>query len=207
MTACIRGLFYCAEPGVVYNQRMITIRDATLEDAGELLAIYDYYVRNTAITFEVTTPALDEFKSRMTTFMEHYPYLVAEVDGRIVGYSYAHLFVGREAYAHSGETTIYLSPDAQKCGLGRKLYEALEDRLRKMGIINLYACIADPCGEKDEHLTSNSTDFHAHMGYKTVGVFKNCGRKFGRWYTMIWMEKMIGEHTGDFAGVKWANEF
>ena len=187
---------------------MITIRDAKIEDAGELLEIYDYYVRNTAITFEVTTPTLAEFESRMRTFMEHYPYLVAEVDGRIVGYSYAHLFVGREAYSHSCETTIYLRPDVQKMGLGRKLYEALEDRLHRMGIINLYACIADPDGseEFDEHLNSNSTDFHAHMGYKTVGVFKNCGRKFGRWYTMIWMEKLIGEHTDDFKGVKWAND-
>ena len=172
---------------------MITIRDATLGDAAELLAIYDYYVQNTAVTFEITTPTLDEFKDRMRDVMKNYPYLVAERDGRIEGFTYAHLFVGREAYAHSCETTIYVRPDARKGGLGRKLYEALEARLKPMGIINLYACIADP-EEEDEYLTSNSTDFHAHMGYKTVGVFRNCGRKFGRWYTMIWMEKLIGRH-------------
>lgn len=175
------------------------IRNATLEDAAELLDIYDYYVKNTAITFEITTPTLDEFKARMTDIMATYPYLVIEVDGRIEGYSYAHLFVGREAYRHSCETTIYLRPDSHKRGLGRKLYEALEERLRAMGVINLYACIADPEVE-DEYLTSNSTDFHAHMGYRTVGVFKNCGRKFDRWYTMIWMEKLIGEHTPDYHG-------
>ena len=82
------------------------------------------------------------------------------------------------------------------------LYEALEERLAKMGIINLYACIADPV-EEDEYLTSNSTDFHSHMGYKTVGVFRNCGRKFDRWYTMIWMEKLIGEHADDPGEVEW----
>ncbi len=176
-----------------YNCGMITIRDATIGDAAELLGIYDHYVRDTAVTFEITTPSLAEFEARMRDIMKDYPYLVAERDGRIEGYCYAHLFVGREAYRHSCETTIYLRPDACKAGLGRKLYEELEARLKAMGVINLYACIADP-EKEDEYLTSNSTDFHAHMGYRTVGTFRNCGRKFGRWYTMIWMEKLIGEH-------------
>ncbi|MBR4832155.1 MAG: GNAT family N-acetyltransferase [Butyrivibrio sp.] len=180
----------------------ITIRDANINDAEELLSIYDYYVRNTAITFEVTTPSIDEFQARMKDVMQHYPYIVIERDGRIEGYAYAHLFVGREAYAWSCETTIYLRPDAQKCGMGRLLYESLEGRLKAMGIINLYACIADP-EEEDEYLTSNSTDFHKHMGYKTVGVFKNCGLKFGRWYTMIWMEKLIGEHVVQPKEIEW----
>ena len=60
--------------------------------------------------------------------------------------------------------------------------------------INLYACIGVP-DEDDEYLTTNSRDFHEHLGYKTVGTFRNSGRKFGRWYSMIWMEKLIGEHT------------
>ena len=181
---------------------IITIRDASINDAKELLNIYDYYVRNTAITFEVATPSIDEFQARMKDVMQHYPYIVIERDGRIEGYAYAHLFVGREAYAWSCETTIYIRPEVQKCGMGRMLYEALEDRLKAMGIINLYACIADP-EEEDEYLTSNSTDFHKHMGYKTVGVFKNCGRKFGRWYTMIWMEKLIGVHVEKPNKIAW----
>ena len=89
----------------------ITIRDANINDAEELLSIYDYYVRNTAITFEVTTPSLDEFRTRMKDVMQHYPYIVIERDGRIEGFAYAHLFVGREAYVWSCETTIYLRPD------------------------------------------------------------------------------------------------
>ena len=173
---------------------MVTIRDAREDDAKALLEIYSYYVEHTAISFELTTPSLSEFKQRMTDIQKHYPYLVIEKDGRIKGYAYAHLFVGREAYSYSAETTIYLDHDSQRCGLGRKLYEELEDRLKKMGIINLYACIGVP-SEEDEYLTNNSMDFHSHLGYRTVGTFNNCGRKFNKWYSMIWMEKLIGDHA------------
>lgn len=173
---------------------MITIRDAKKEDAKVLLEIYSYYVEHTAISFELTTPSLSEFKRRLTEIQKHYPYLVIEKDGVIKGYAYAHLFVGRDAYSYSAETTIYLDHDSKRCGLGRLLYEALEDRLKQMGIFNLYACIGVPL-EEDEYLSNNSRDFHSHLGYRTVGTFINCGRKFNKWYSMIWMEKLIGDHA------------
>ena len=92
--------------------------------------------------------------------------------------------------------TIYLDPNARKGGLGRRLYEELADRLKKMGILNLYACIGYPQVE-DEYLTKNSAEFHAHLGFELVGTFHNCGYKFDRWYDMVWMEKIIGEpHAG-----------
>ena len=172
---------------------MITIRKARPEDAARLLEIYDYYVRNTAITFEIDTPSLDEFSRRMENTMARYPFLVAEDEGAAVGYCYAGPFVGRAAYAHSCEMTIYLDPSARRRGAGRLLYEALEKELKSMGILNLYACIGYPVKE-DEYLTTNSADFHAHLGYVKAGEFRKCGRKFGRWYNMIWMEKIIGEH-------------
>ena len=62
-----------------------------------------------------------------------------------------------------------------------------------MGIKNLYACIGDSIAE-DEYLTRNSEEFHAHMGFVKVGTFHSCGYKFGRWYNMIWMEKIIGNY-------------
>ena len=172
---------------------MVMVRSATAEDAGRILEIYDYYVRNTAITFEYETPSLDEFRGRMENTMEAYPYLVALADGRIEGYAYAGPFVGRAAYGWSCETTIYLDRGARKCGMGRTLYEALEKALRDMGILNLYACIGYP-ERDDEYLTANSAGFHAHLGFVKVGEFHKCGYKFDRWYNMIWMEKTIGEH-------------
>lgn len=143
---------------------MITIRDAMISDAARILEIYDYYVRNTAITFEYETPSIAEFEGRMKNTMKRYPYLVILKDGHIEGYAYAGAFVGRAAYDWSCETTVYLDHNAQKCGLGRKIYEALENALRKMGILNLYACIANP-EKEDEYLTMNSADFHAHFIY------------------------------------------
>ena len=172
---------------------MTEIRNATLSDAGRLLEIYDYYVKNTAITFELDTPSLEEFRSRMQKTMERYPYLVILKDGVIEGYAYAGAFVGRAAYDWSCELTIYLDHNARKCGLGRKLYRALEDALKEMGILNMYACIGYPETE-DGYLTKNSAEFHAHLGFAQVGLFTRCGYKCDRWYHMIWMEKIIGEH-------------
>ena len=102
--------------------------------------------------------------------MRRYPYIVIEQDGVIQGYAYAGAFVGRAAYDWSCEVTVYLDKDARKHGMGRRLYEALEEKLCKMGILNLYACIAYPETE-DEYLTANSADFHAHLGYTKVGEF------------------------------------
>ena len=174
----------------------ITIRDAVLDDAERLLEIYSHYVENTAITFEYDVPSIEDFRSRMKHTMEKYPYLVIEKDDVIQGYAYAGSFVGRAAYDWSCEMTIYLAYDAQKQGLGRKLDAALESALKDMGILNLYACIGYP-KVADEYLTTNSADFHAHLGFAEVGRFHQCGYKFGRWYDMIWMEKVIGEHTKD----------
>ena len=180
---------------------MITVRDAVPEDAGRLLEIYDYYVRNTAISFEWETPSLEEFRGRMERTMRRYPYLVVLEDGRIEGYAYAGPFVGRAAYDWACEPTIYQAPAARKRGLGRALYGALEEALGAMGVLNLYACVGLP-EKNDEYLTANSAEFHAHMGYRTVGTFRRCGRKFGRWYHMVWMEKVIGTHGDSQAPVR-----
>ncbi len=172
---------------------MILIRKAALSDVHRLLEIYDYYVRYTAITFDYETPSAEEFAARMEHTMERYPYLVIEQDGKVEGYAYAGIFKDRAAYDRSCETTIYIDRQCQRSGLGRRLYEALEEELKKQGILNLYACIGYP-EKEDEYLTRNSAGFHEHLGYVKVGEFHKCGYKFGRWYDMIWMEKMIGEH-------------
>ncbi len=172
---------------------MVIVRDAELKDAERILEIYAYYVQNTAISFEYDVPTLSEFQNRMVNTMKKYPYLVIEKDESIQGYAYAGAFVGRAAYAWSCELTIYLDYTARKCGLGRTIYEALQNRLSEMGILNLYACIGYP-KEEDEYLNKNSAEFHEHMGFVKVGEFHKCGYKFGHWYNMIWMEKIIGKH-------------
>ncbi len=179
------------------------IRTVTVDDAEQLLAIYSYYVENTAITFEYVPPTLAEFKDRIFNTLKKYPYLCILKEGTILGYAYAGPFHTRAAYQWTAELTIYLAPGARKCGLGRMLYDTLESRLREMGILNLYACIGYPRTE-DEYLTQNSSQFHEHMGYTIVGEFHNCGYKYGRWYDMIYMEKIIGEHTANPSSPKHA---
>ena len=178
----------------------IEIRMANVNDGEALLRIYGYYVRNTAISFEYEVPTIVEFRGRIANTLKKYPYLVAVRGGEILGYAYAGPFVGRAAYDWSAEVTIYLAPESRGQGLGRRLYEALEQALSKMGIKNLYACIGYPETE-DPYLTKNSVQFHAHMGYRMVGEFYKCGYKFGTWYNMVWMEKIIGLHTPDPAPV------
>lgn len=169
------------------------IRDARLADAGELLDIYAWYVHQTAVSFEYEAPTLDQFRGRMAAVTARYPWLVAEEDGRLLGYACAGTFKSRAAYDWSCETTIYIDRNARGRGVGRALYEALEAALGSMGVRNLYACVAmaDP---EDEYLTLDSPRFHERMGYATVGRFHRCASKFGRWYDMVWMEKYIGGH-------------
>ena len=172
----------------------MTIRSATADDAERLLEIYAYYVEHTAISFDYDVPSPEAFRRQIEKTLQAYPYLVAEEDGKLLGYACAHPFVGRKAYGHSAELTIYLARDAKGRGYGRRLYEALERGLRGRGITNLYACIGDPI-EEDEYLTHASENFHRRLGFAKVGTFHKCGYKFGRWYNMIWMEKIIGTHV------------
>ena len=171
----------------------IMIRVATPDDAKALLALYAPYVEQTAITFEYEVPSVEEFRERIKHTLERYPYLVAEMDGTPVGYAYVSPFKERAAYDWAVETSIYVGMEYKRLGIGRKLYDELERILKQQGILNVNACIAYP-REEDEHLTMDSVHFHERLGYRMVGCFHDCGYKFDRWYDMVWMEKMIGEH-------------
>lgn len=172
----------------------IIIRTACEADAEQLLDIYAYYVENTAITFEYEVPSLEEFTDRIKNTLRNYPYLVAVVDGRIAGYIYASRFRTRAAFAWCVATSIYLEKQYHGLGIGKMLYTKLEEILEKQNIVNVYAAVAEPV-EEDEYLTHNSKHFHEAIGYKTVARFHQCGSKFGRWYNIIEMEKIIGNRA------------
>ena len=169
------------------------IRIATPEDAKELLEIYRPYVEKTAITFEYEVPSEEEFAERIRHTLRKYPYLVAESDGKITGYAYAGTFKERAAYDWSVELSIYVDESKKQQGIGKCLYAKLEEILQMQGILNANACIAWP-KEEDPYLTRDSVKFHEKLGYQMVGTFHQCGYKFERWYDMVWMEKMLGEH-------------
>lgn len=171
----------------------IIIRDAKVTDAKAIQTIYTPYVETTAITFEYNVPSEEEFCRRIETVQQKYPWIVAMVNGQVVGYAYASAFKPRDAYQWAIETSIYVDYNNKRSGIGRQLHEALEQRLKMQGILNMNACISfiDP---EDEYLTLDSVRFHERLGYQKVAHFHQCGKKFNRWYDMIWMEKMIGEH-------------
>lgn len=168
------------------------IRPVCENDAEELNSIYAPYVENTAVSFEYDVPTVDEFRKRIRNTLTEYPYLAAVEGGEILGYAYASAFHERAAYKHSSELSIYIKPSAHGREIGRQLYTELEEILKKQNVYRVYACIAAAENE-DEFLTSDSEKFHRKMGYRTVGRHEKCGYKFGRWYDVIWMEKVLAE--------------
>lgn len=174
----------------------VTIRMATKEDAREILEIYVPYIKDTAITFEYDVPTIEEFADRINNTLRKYPYIVALDSNHIIGYAYVSSFKERAAYDWAVETTVYISQEYHGKGIGKKLYLALEEILKRQNILNLNACIAYTSIE-NEYLTNSSTYFHENLGYKKVAHFTKCGYKFRNWYDMIWMEKIIGAHSED----------
>ena len=170
----------------------MTIRIANINDAEQIREIYKPYVLNTAISFEYEVPSKEEFQNRISNTLREYPYLVAVEDDIVVGYAYAGPFHFREAYKHSVELSIYLNPDMRGKGIGRSLLLELEKILIKQNVYTVHACIAVPNSE-DEYLTDDSEKFHKKMGFELAGKHYQCGYKFGKWYSIIWMDKLIRE--------------
>lgn len=174
----------------------IKLRPVSVDDAGTLVGIYSYYVTNTAVTYEWDVPTVEEFRNRIKNVTAKFPYIVAEVDGEIVGYAYANTFRSRIAYSWTVETSIYVKKDCRRGGVGKALLTDLEAKLKAQNILNVYAVISS-IEKEDEYLTHDSIKFHDKMGYKKVSEWHQCGYKFKRWYNIVIMEKMLGEHTAE----------
>ncbi|MBO4368827.1 MAG: N-acetyltransferase, partial [Desulfovibrio sp.] len=159
-------------------------------DVKSLLNIYSYYVKNTAITFEYTVPTEVDFSHRIEETCITHPWIVAELNGNLVGYAYAHQVKDRAAYAWTVENSVYVHNEHKRAGIGSLLYRELESLLVKQHVRNCTACIA--CSRRlDPKLPSTSLSFHERMGYKPIGIMHNCGYKFATWYDVCWMEKEI----------------
>lgn len=171
------------------------IRVATAEDAESIQSIYAPYVEKTAVTFEYDVPCVDDFRQRIISTLKEYPYLAAVEQERIIGYAYASSFHSRAAYKHSAEVSIYLHEEWHKKGIGKQLYQELENRLIKQNVFILYACVTVTERTDDENLTDASVCFHKKIGYTVVGKHNLCGYKFNKWYSVIWMEKLIADRA------------
>ncbi|MDO4515815.1 MAG: GNAT family N-acetyltransferase [Bacillota bacterium] len=182
------------------SDKSITIRPAVPGDAASFLSIYAPYILNTAITYEYVVPTEEEFAGRIRHVLEKYPYLAAEVNGKVVGYAYASAYGVRAAYGWTVETSIYVDRNCKGMGIGNALYQTLEVCLTVQGVRTLVANIAWP-EEGDPYLTRDSAAFHKRMGYERVGTLRNMGCKFGRWYHLAVMEKYLGPHGQDPAPI------
>jgi len=159
------------------------IRNATFKDASDILSIYAPYITDTYITFETEVPTIKEFTARIESIIKNYPYLVCEVDGKIIGYTYASEHRQRGAYQYSADVSIYILPEYQQQGNGKLLYTKLFELLRERGIYTIFAGIALP--------NQKSLGLHKSFGFKEVGVFHNIGYKFDKWIDTMWLEKPL----------------
>lgn len=156
----------------------VSLRSATPDDADALLAIYRPFVLHTAISFELEPPSVEEFRGRIERSLAEWAWLVAESDGRALGYAYATPHRSRGAYRWSVEPSVYVAEASHRRGLGRMLYEALMPRLAERGACNAYAGITLP--------NDASVALHRRLGFEPVGVFRSVGHKLGAWHDVSW---------------------
>lgn len=173
---------------------MLVIRQATIIDAEAILDIYKPFIENTAITFEYTVPSIEEFRMRIKPILEHYPYLVCEFNNEVIGYAYAHKFRERAAYDWDIETSVYVNESFHQMGVATKLYTQLLEECTLQGFHNAFAGITLP--------NIKSENFHAKLGFTSIGVFKNAGFKQGAWHSVLFMERNLIPCNGDPAPIK-----
>lgn len=165
----------------------IEIRDATLDDASDIHVIYGESVIHGTASWELTPPTLDEIRRRMSTILEKgFPYLVATINGHVVGYAYGSSYRTRPGYRFTVENSIYVMPPFQRRGIARQLMNALIEACTAQGFRQMIAVIGD----------SNNTpsiEFHRSLGFTHAALLKNIGFKFGRWLDSVQMQLALGE--------------
>ncbi|MEW6694481.1 Phosphinothricin N-acetyltransferase [Tepidimonas thermarum] len=162
------------------------IRPSRDDDLPAIAALYGHHVLHGTGTFETEPPSVAEMTARRADVLaKGLPWLVAEQDGRVVGFAYGNWFKPRPAYRFSVEDSIYIAPDALGRGLGRALLAELLAQLEVRGIRKVMAVIGDSAN-------AGSIGLHTALGFERVGVVRACGWKFGRWLDIVLMEKTLG---------------
>lgn len=177
----------------------VQIRDATEEDMAAVQAIYSYYVTRSCASFEEMPPSVEEMQARRRRVLERgLPYLVAEVDGEVLGYTYAGPFRFRSAYRYTIEDSIYVAPGVSRRGIGAALLGALIERCTALGYRQMIGVIGDSAN-------LGSINVHRKLGFRQEGVLRGVGLKFGRWIDAVIMHRPLGnadESLPDQPGMK-----
>lgn len=166
---------------------MHSIRVAIQSDATAIQTIYAPIVERTAISFEVDAPTVEEMANRIRSTLPTYPYLVAELDGQVIGYAYASQHRAREAYRFSVDITVYVDQRTRRSGVGRAVYEKLLPILKRQGFHAVYAGIALP--------NAGSVGLHERLGFKHIGTYPEVGFKHDQWHDVGYWRLALNDST------------
>jgi L-amino acid N-acyltransferase YncA len=163
------------------------IRDSRDDDVAAIQSVYAHHVLHGTGSFELEPPAVDEMRARRADVLGNgFPFLVAEADGRVLGYAYANLFRTRPAYRFTVEDSVYVAEEARGTGVGRRLLVALVARCELAGCRQMLAVIGDS-------FNTASIALHARCGFRFAGTMRATGWKHGRWLDTVVMQKELGD--------------
>lgn len=164
----------------------VVLRPATVSDVPDITAIYAHHVLTGIATFEEVPPDPAEMARRHAAVTGRgLPYLVAEEEGRVLGYAYAGPYRERSAYRYTVEDSVYLDPAAQRRGIGRALVVRLIEDCTAWGARQMLAVIGDSGN-------AGSVGLHTSLGFREVGTQRAVGFKFGRWVDTVTMQRSLG---------------
>lgn len=164
----------------------MNIRSSRPDDLARIQAIYAHHVLTGAASFEEVPPSLEEIARRRDEVLARgMPYVVAEMDGRVIGYAYAGPYRLRTAYRYSVEDSIYLDPECMGRGAGRALLSVVIDRCEEAGCRQMIAVIGDS-------VNASSIGLHRSLGFEPAGLLRAVGFKFGRWVDSVLMQRPLG---------------
>ena len=165
--------------------RVVTIREGEEADLSAMTEIYNHYIEATHTTLDTVPFTREGRRSWLRQFSPEGPYrlFVADVDGLVVGYTTSTRLEDKLAYSTSVRTNVYVAPAFCGRGLGRRLYDRLFEALREEDLHRAYADVTLP--------NEPSMNLHQSLGFEKTGLFKEAGRKFGRYWDVLWMSKKM----------------
>jgi len=168
---------------------MISVRDFTQHDVTPANALTNWYIQHTAVHFDLDPSGDDMFEATWQRGSQTHPWLAAEIGGSFAGYAKAGVWRGRTAYGLTCETGIYVARGMQGKGVGRALYGQLLPRLRSLGYHAIIAGMTLP--------NAASVAVHESVGFEHIGVFREVGRKFGRWHDVGFWQLVFDASDAD----------
>lgn len=164
----------------------VIVRDSTEKDIATIQDIYQYHVLNGTASFEITPPSIEEMRERRAAVVaKRLPYLVAELNGEVVGYAYATPYRPRPAYRFTVEDSVYVRQGKHGLGIGRALLQAVIDHCTRQGYRQMLAVVGDA--------SPPSVKLHKQLGFELAGTFKSFGFKFGAWRDTAMLQRQLGE--------------